>query len=67
MGTAVATAPSVRVQGREQQQRAPASVVTFAVTAGGGTITTASATTNATGIATVRQLDAGDDGRREHG
>ena len=51
VGTAVATAPSVRV--RDSHNNAvPGVVVTFAVTSGGGTITTASATTDAFGIAT---------------
>jgi hypothetical protein len=51
VGTAVATAPSVRV--RDSHNNAvPGVVVTFAVTSGGGSITTAAATTNASGIAT---------------
>ena len=41
----------------------PGVAVTFAVTTGGGTITAATATTDATGIATVG-LDAGDHRRR---
>ena len=51
-GTAVATAPSVRVA---DQYGNPASgiSVTFAVVAGGGGITGGSVTTNASGIATV--------------
>jgi adhesin/invasin len=51
VGTAVATAPSVRVRDAGGNN-CPGVVVTFAVTGGGGSITTASATTNASGIAT---------------
>ena len=50
-GTAVATAPSVRVRDANNNN-CPGVVVTFAVTAGGGTITTASATTSTSGVAT---------------
>jgi adhesin/invasin len=50
VGTAVATAPSVRVRDASGNN-CPGVVVTFAVTAGGGSITTASATTNTSGIA----------------
>ena len=51
-GTAVATPPAVFV--RDAQNNPLAGVtVTFAVTAGGGTLTGATATTNANGIATV--------------
>jgi adhesin/invasin len=50
VGTAVATAPSVRL--RDQYGNYCANqAVTFAVTAGGGTITTAAATTDASGVA----------------
>ena len=51
VGTAVATAPSVRLRDANGNN-CPNVVVTFAVTAGGGSITTASATTNASGVAT---------------
>ena len=51
VGTAVATAPSVRLRDAYNNNCANA-VVTFAVTAGGGTITTTSAATNASGVAT---------------
>jgi adhesin/invasin len=51
VGTVVATAPSVRVRD-VNNNNCPNVVVTFAVTAGGGAITTASATTNASGVAT---------------
>jgi len=51
VGTAVATAPSVRLRDQYGNNCANA-VVTFAVTAGGGNITIASATTDATGVAT---------------
>jgi adhesin/invasin len=51
VGTAVATAPSVLL--RDQYgNNCVNQTVTFTVTAGAGTITTAAATTNATGIAT---------------
>ena len=51
VGTAVATAPAVVV--RDARNNAvPGVVVTFAVTAGNASITTASATPNATGTAT---------------
>jgi adhesin/invasin len=51
VGTAVATAPSVRLRDQYGNNCANAAV-TFTVTAGGGTITTAAATTDANGIAT---------------
>jgi adhesin/invasin len=52
VGTTVATAPSVIV--RDSHSNAvPGVVVTFAVASGGGSVTGASATTNASGIATV--------------
>jgi hypothetical protein len=52
VGTAVATAPSVRV--RDSHGNGVAGVtVTFAVASGNGSITGASAVTNATGVATV--------------
>jgi adhesin/invasin len=51
VGTAVATAPSVRVRDANGNN-CPGVVVTFAVTGGGGSVTTASATTNASGVAT---------------
>ena len=51
-GAAVATAPSVRA--RDSHNNAvPGVVVTFAVASGGGSVTSASATTNASGVATV--------------
>ena len=51
-GTAVATAPSVRI--RDSHNNAvPGVTVTFAVASGGGSVTGATAVTNATGIATV--------------
>ena len=50
-GTAVAVAPTVVL--RDQfTNLVPGATVTFAVTAGGGSVTTASATTNANGAAT---------------
>jgi adhesin/invasin len=52
VGTPVATAPSVLV--RDSHSNAvPGVVVTFAAASGGGSVTGASATTNASGIATV--------------
>jgi hypothetical protein len=51
-GSAVATAPSVRVTDANGNTVAGATV-TFAVASGGGTITGASATTNASGVATI--------------
>ena len=51
-GTAVATPPSVKITGLDGNVVVGA-VVTFAVTAGGGSITAASATTNSSGIATA--------------
>jgi adhesin/invasin len=51
-GTAVATAPSVRVRDSRGNNVAGVSV-TFAVASGGGSVTGASAVTNASGIATV--------------
>jgi hypothetical protein len=52
VGTAVPTAPSVLVTDANSNPIAGA-VVTFSVTAGGGSLTGGSATTNASGIATV--------------
>jgi len=52
VGTAVATAPAVVVRNASGNPVAGVSV-TFAVTAGGGTITGASATTNTSGVAAV--------------
>ena len=65
VNTAVATAPSVIVYDAYNNP-VPNVIVTFAVASGGGSVTGASATTNASGIATVRQLDAGHDRRRQH-
>ena len=61
----VATAPSVRVTDAYNNPVAGV-VVTFAVASGGGSVTGAGATTNASGIATVGQLEAGHHGRRQH-
>ena len=52
VGTAVATAPSVVVRD-SRSNVCPGVTVTFAATAGGGSVTGASATTNASGIAAV--------------
>jgi hypothetical protein len=51
-GSAVATPPAVKVVDANNNA-VPSVTVTFAVTAGGGTLTGASATTNSSGIATV--------------
>lgn len=52
VGTAVTSAPSVRVTD-QQGQPMPDVAVTFVVSAGGGTLTGGSATTNASGVATA--------------
>lgn len=52
VGTAVATAPSVKIVDANANPVSGASV-TFAVTAGGGSVTGATQTTNASGVATV--------------
>ena len=63
VGTAVATTPSVLVTDPNNN---PVSgvCVTFAVASGGGSVTGASATTNAAGIATVGSWTLGTDRRR---
>jgi hypothetical protein len=58
VGTAVATPPAVRVNDQTGQPVAGVAV-TFAVTAGGGTLVGANATTNAQGIATVTSWTLG--------
>lgn len=58
VGTAVASPPAVRVNDQAGQPVAGVSV-TFAVTAGGGTLVGANATTNAQGIATVTSWTLG--------
>ena len=58
VGTAVASPPAVRVNDQTGQPMAGVAV-TFAVTAGGGTLVGANATTNAQGIATVTSWTLG--------
>ena len=64
-GSTVALDPSVKVTDAGGN---PVSgvVVTFAVASGGGSVTGASATTNASGIATVGSWRLGTDRRRQH-